>query len=97
MITRRHVLRRLETIRSSSVDIASKSQRLKELESVVNDELKGLETGFLSVGEALNPRARAKMLVRLDRLRACVGEINAALDELYRPVEMKLHPKTTAQ
>lgn len=97
MLTRRDVLRRLERIQASHEDIACKSRRLKELESAVSEELKEIESGVLSLADELSPKARAKMLLRLDRLRACLDEISAALEEAYRPVELKLHAKTTAQ
>jgi hypothetical protein len=40
--------------------------------------------------DELTPKARSKMLVRLDRLRACLDEVRKATDDLHRPADLRL-------
>jgi Skp family chaperone for outer membrane proteins len=90
LLTRRDVNDRLEKILRAHDDIAQKARRLKDLENAVATELHDLEAGVLSLQDELTPKARSKMLVRLDRLRACLDEVRKATDDLHRPADLRL-------
>ncbi len=90
MLTRRDVLDRLEKIQGSPDDVAHKARRLRELEAAVTTEIHDLEAGVLSLQNELTHKARSKMLVRLDRLRACVDEVRRSQDDVLRRADLRL-------